>query len=603
MPGLFGRIEAGPVSPLVPDRMADALTRGRLRVQATVESDGLGLHGGAVGLDGAVVQVETGDGGVRAVSIGRPVLDDVTGSHAVRRVVEAIEQGQTAPFDRLEGDFSLLVIDERTASIHLVSDPLGAYPLYCHQGDRTFTFGASVAAVLAADRRVPHLDEQAFADYVHYGFPFGTRTLADGVWLLAPGTVLRYECRSGTTTQHAYFKAADLFGGPTGSRADYEVAVVSAFGDAVGRATDGAADVGLALSGGLDTRCVLAALAPLGLRLHTYTLGQRGCADEAIGARLAAMEGTAQRFFELDESYLRDFLGNLGEMVRLTDGLYMTHGLTELLAHAFLQDVPFTVLLRGHGGELAKLSLAWPFHTDARIHTMGQLADFKRYFYKRVGYLSDTATLGRVLSRPYAASLEDAAARSLDAALKDVDLSPADACAYLYLTEHHRRYTVASLEVFRALFDVRLPFVDLSFLRTLLAGDVRWRDDTSLHRRIVAGHRPSLMRVRNSNTGAPLWAGPILEAAFDKANSVLKRLDVTGYRHYHAFDAWMRHNLIESVEQVLLSDQTLDRGLLDRDGVRGVIADMREGRADHAYLLQVLLIVETWQRQTGDLPA
>ena len=83
----------------------------------------------------------------------------------------------------------------------------------------------------------------------------------------------------------------------------------------------------------------------------------------------------------------------------------------------------------------------------------------------------------------------------------------------------------------------------------------------------------------------------------DPVNTVLKRLNAPGYRHYHSFDAWMRTQLLASVEEVLFDAQTINRGVFNRHRLRQLVTDTQHGRADHSYLLQILLILELWQRQ------
>jgi len=78
-------------------------------------------------------------------------------------------------------------------------------------------------------------------------------------------------------------------------------------------------------------------------------------------------------------------------------------------------------------------------------------------------------------------------------------------------------------------------------------------------------------------------------------NSLFKRLNVPGYRHYHAFDSWMQETLINSVEEVMLDPRTLGRGMYQEATLRKMMADTRAGRADYAYLFQILLILELWQ--------
>ena len=167
---------------------------------------------------------------------------------------------------------------------------------------------------------------------------------------------------------------------------------------------------------------------------------------------------------------------------------------------------------------------------------------------------------------------------------------------YLYLQEQHRRYTLASLELFRNLVEVRLPFIDSDFLTSLFHCPAPWRDGTAIHQAITGANRPALLRVRNANTGAPGNAGPRLEKVLDKFNSLFKRLDLYGYRHYHNFERWMQQRLIASVEAVLLDADSLSRGIYREATLRRLLAQTKSGMADHSYLFQILLILELWQR-------
>jgi asparagine synthase (glutamine-hydrolysing) len=277
--------------------------------------------------------------------------------------------------------------------------------------------------------------------------------------------------------------------------------------------------------------------------------------------------------------------------------MYLSHGLTEMLALQFLEEADFSVLLRGHGGELAKASLAWPFHTDVRIHRMRSQEEFVPYLLQRVNYISHGVALRELFTEEWFAQMDGAAHHSLAESIADVHLSPADLCSYLYLNEQHRRFTVASLELFRTLFEIRLPFVDADFLATLFRAPAPWRDGTAIHRAIIGANDRALLRVRNSNTGAPGSSGPFLEAIFDKLNSACKRLNLYGYRHYHDFENWMKQTLVESVENALLTSDSLSRGMYHEAALRRLLEETRHGVADHGYLLQILLILELWQQE------
>jgi len=498
---------------------------------------------------------------------------------------------------RLQGAFCAAVLDESRKRLLLISDRLGSYNLYWHDGPRRFLFASSLDALLRDAAVKPKLSPHAVADYLTFGFLLGDKTLDAQVRLLPAASTLTYDWGKDLCELEPYWHMATLFQPWEGDRASYLTAVREAFNETVQRTLIGDHHIGVALSGGLDSRAIMSAIDCKERPVSTYTLGVRGCADEVIANSLAKISGTEHRFFELDQRYLGEFMEQLRTMVALTDGMYLTHGVTEMLALQFLQRTDITVLLRGHAAELAKTSLAWPLHTDATIFGMQTTAEFVPYFLRRVNYISGGVSLRELFTEPWYAQVEGKAQRSLETSLADVPLTPPDLCSYLYLNEHHRRCTVASLEVFRTYCDVRMPFADEQFLAVLFRGQSRWRDDTSIHQAIIGENQPRLLRVRNSNTGAPGNAGPLLTAVLDKFNTLGKRLNVYGYRHYHNFHGWMQERLVTGVEQALLAPESLARGIYRETYLRRLLEETKQGRADHSYLLQVLLILELWQQQ------
>ena len=405
----------------------------------------------------------------------------------------------------------------------------------------------------------------AVADYLTIGAVLEDKTLVEGVSLLNPGTSLEFDLDRGEVRQHQYLDTASFFRSKASDKSSYLDAVVNAFEGAVKRALDDSRPVGLSLSGGLDTRAILAAVDGRRSELRTYTLGVGGCADQSIAKQLAGIAHTKHTFFELDGTYLRDFLPNITAMVSATDGLYLTHGLTETLALRLIGDTGIGVLLRGHGGELAKTHLASPLHTDGRVYASANLDDLASYVAARANHITPDLALNQVLSPWAAARAGDGAASAFRRVLAGSNLSPAEACSYLLVREVHRRFTVPSLELFRTRVEVRLPYLDVAFLRTLLGAPAEWRDTTEIHRRITGKGLPELLKVRTSKTGAPVDAGPTTERILDRVNSALRAFNVHGYRPPHNFDEWMKMSLVETVEAELTGEWARTRNLVNRE--------------------------------------
>ena len=499
----------------------------------------------------------------------------------------------------LKGAFVVALIDDNAKKAIVVTDRLGSYPIYWSKLPSRLVFASELKAVLRDPQIKAVLNPRAVADYFAFGFLFGDKTLAENISLVPPGSILTYSWEDGVCTIESYFCLEELFEPVEEERSRYTQELVGVFNSCVTRAVRHENRVGMSLSGGLDSRALLSAINGHPSQISTYTLGVKGCADEVIAAKLAKIAGTRHDFLELDTRYLTDGLLSLRRMVSLTDGMYLTHGLTENLAVQFLDKAGYSVLLRGHGGELAKASLAWPLHTDQYIHRMQSKDEFVSYLLGRVNYISAGIPFRELFEDSRYEHSESGARTSLEKSVAGVSLSPADLCSYLYLNEQHRRFTIASLELFRNFTEVRMPFVDEEFLRILFRCPAEWRTGTDIHRAIIKANDPSMLRIRNSNTGAPAGAGPLSEKFFDKINTLFRRLNLYGYRHYHSFERWMRDMLLESVNQVVLGPESLARGIYRESTLRRLLKETQHGVADHAYLLQILLTLELWQRENA----
>jgi asparagine synthase (glutamine-hydrolysing) len=523
-----------------------------------------------------------------------------SGAAAIVRALYRRHGKQLAPW--LKGSFCAVVLDEAAGDLVLITDRLGSYPVYWFSTGDRFVFASELRAALSAHPR-PSLNPRTVGDLLKFAFPMGDKTLAAGVDMVPAGSTLVYRASTHAVSVDAYASLADLFGPSGVSEPEYFESIQTAFAASMEHAIAGPHRYGLSLSGGLDTRVMLSALDRLGCPLSTFTLGGRGCADEVIADELSRMAHTHHRFVALDEQYLDDLLPTVDRMVSLTDGMYVSHGFTEMLAlHGFEQS-ECSVLLRGHAGELAKASTAWPLHTDARIYAMNSTDEFIPYVLSRLTHVSRGNVARQVFTESWVEALDGAdAQRSLETSIGSVDLAPPDLCSYLYLKEYHRRVTIPSLEIFRVATDVRMPLADVDFLRAVLQGPARWRDGVKIHQMLIAANGSKYLRVRNPNTGAPAGAGPLREAIFDKVNTVLRRLNVHGYRHYHSFDGWMRRTLLDLADKVLLDPETLDRGVFRETALRQVLArarqyDAHQGATEHDDLLQALVTIELWQRQ------
>jgi hypothetical protein len=108
--------------------------------------------------------------------------------------------------------------------------------------------------------------------------------------------------------------------------------------------------------------------------------------------------------------------------------------------------------------------------------------------------------------------------------------------------------------------------------------------------------RPEFLRVVNANTGTRVGAGPWARRWSSLWLRGAAKLGLPGYQPYERLGLWLRRELVDVVRELLLDEQTLDRGLYDADGMRAVVENHLAGRRNHTYLIMGLMIWELGQR-------
>ncbi|MBF5042764.1 hypothetical protein FGE12_10170 [Aggregicoccus sp. 17bor-14] len=218
---------------------------------------------------------------------------------------------------RIDGIYAAVLHNLRSGATHLVTDRYGLRQLYwTRQGER-LAFASEPKALLAIPEFTPRIDPESVEQFLREGFLLGERTWFSGVTLLRAGSFLSWGPGMQEPSISRYWGWDDIR--PLGEvQTEDEVAeeLGSRFRAAVARHSLHEGGVGVSLSGGLDSRALLAAV-PAGRSVHTVTFGTRGCADDLIARRVAQARGSTHHFVELTS---KNWLEHRLEGVWWTDG-------------------------------------------------------------------------------------------------------------------------------------------------------------------------------------------------------------------------------------------------------------------------------------------
>jgi asparagine synthase (glutamine-hydrolysing) len=607
MPGVFGGYKAGSAGGIqsLQRAMIQALDpEGRLDIGAFVdEVIGVGLgHAGLKIFKTGSQPARDAGGQVRLAFHGELYNDTVRTGDADFVLQEYLKHGDSC-FRTLRGAFHIAIYDGRTRKIKLISDKLGLHPLYFTLLPEGILFSGETRALLA-DKSVSRKPDYAcLADFYRFGHPLGCKTLFRDLHLLPPAGVLTYDLQTRSYTIDRYWRLLDLFqpADAKSARTSLDDAV-SSLVDAVQVRSRDRDLLGLSLSGGLDSRAILAALGPTARGLPTYTLGQEGCMDQRVACRLARIAGTRHTFLPIGKEQLADYPALAGEMLRLSEGYYHPHECTEMVALSYFKRAPFRILLRGHGGEIAKAAEAFPVRFRAEATRLSGGGPALEHIYAKGNIVLLDADPARLFSAKIREVALEGPRRSLWEGYQAASetLNPADLFIYYYTNEYVRRLAVASLEIFRSEIEIRMPFLDEVFLDQVLRLPVRSRTNGDVQLALISRLMPDAVRIPNSNTGAPLNAGPLYLYFLDHLNVVLKRLRVPGFRHYMESDNWYRGVFRDAIGKIIFSERSRERDLYEMNYLQSLFREHLSGRKDYGNLLGSIAGLELWFRQAVD---
>ncbi|NLC02028.1 MAG: N-acetylglutaminylglutamine amidotransferase [Pseudomonas formosensis] len=186
--------------------------------------------------------------------------------------------------ERLNGMFALAIWERDSRRLFLARDRLGIKPLYLSHTPQRLRFASSLPALLRGGDLDTSLNPAALNQYLsfHSVVP-APQTLINGVTKLPPGHWMRVEANGERQLQRWW----TLDYGPAEGEQDlplshWQEAVLDALRNSVKRRNLAAVDVGVLLSGGVDSSLLVALLDEAGARnLKTFTIGFADVGGEA----------------------------------------------------------------------------------------------------------------------------------------------------------------------------------------------------------------------------------------------------------------------------------------------------------------------------------
>ena len=481
----------------------------------------------------------------------------------------------------LDGRYQIVLFDAVERVVTVAVDRFGGLPIFWAHSTEGTAFAGGVRGVLMAPGTDARPDPEAIQEAVTFGgFRLGGRTNVRGVKRLRGGAILEIaECVT----------VRDYWNWP-GAPPDHDRPLDELIDEAhrlwqqsIAVRLSDARRPGQTLSGGLDSRAILAEAAGAATSWTALTYGVEGCDDARYAERAAAAAGATWTFHPLYHGSEPDWLERRTAFIQETDGLVQ---LSDLLhcESLHLQPGLFDVHLSGYIGDVVCGT------TYDRVVDAPTLMAKMPYTGVPIGWTWELALAW--------------GAAAIDG------LAPSEAKFAIY--EH--KFSQAIHPIFQSYAPyvrLRTPFTDYALFDFFAARSPQSRE--RLYRSWLARAYPGLFRwIPDQRTGLPVTAPDavvtleryrrggirVLSSALRTAKISSGRSRVRAYHDEHR--RWTMPAIRERIEGVIMRGGSVSADVFGRDALRGTLSDWFDRANGPVQTIGALYAFEAYHR---DLPA
>lgn len=595
MPGIVGIItkRPAPEARLELSRMLKSISHESFYVNGSVEDEILGIYAGWTAREGSFsdsMPLTDSTNSVSLIFSGEEYSDQATkhngnGHRALPSPAGyLLERYLREPsfVAGLNGRFHGLIIDRGQETLTLFNDRYGMHRLYYYESAEAFYFAAEAKAILAACPRLRSVDQRSLGEFVACGCVLENRTLFKDIHVLPAASKWTFT-KTGGSHRSAYFDPKQWEEQEPLPEKKYYPQLREVFAGILPRYFNGPERVGMSLTGGLDTRMIMAwhRAAPDSLPCYSFGGMFRDCQDVIMARKVASHCKQHHQVIPVGKDFLDQFASYADRTVYLTDGCMDVSHSPDLYVNERARNIAPARMTGNYGGEVLRRVRAFkPVEPGPGV--------FNSDFLPQVKLASST----------------------YDGLLGGHPLSFA---VFRQAPWHH--YGLLSLE--QTQVALRSPYLDNEFVRTVFQAPQSTLSNNDISLQLIADGNTDLLNIRTDrglagdngqlssmvsrnlleftfkaeyayDYGMPQWVAQV-DHLFGPMH--LERLFLGRHKFYH-FRVWYRDALSGYVRDTLLNSRALSRPYLERRGVEILVNGHLSGKRNYTTTLHKLLTLE-----------
>ena len=492
--------------------------------------------------------------------------------------------------ERVNGWFSGLICDFRENRAFLFNDRYGIGRICYHEHEGRFYFSSEAKSLLKVLPHLRSLDRRSLGEVFSCGSVLQNRTLFSGVSLLPGGSLWSFG-KSQPVRKEAYFEPRSWEGLPVLSEAAYYEQFKETWKRILPRYLPENESAGLSLTGGVDSRMILAwaPLPPGALPCYTFSGRYRDCNDVRLARHLAKLSRQPYQTIPVDGVFLSQFPSLAEKVAYIGEGNLDASGTIDLFVQREARKIAPIRVTGTNGGELLR----------------------RLVMFKPMGVAQE------MVNPDMGPSLSEAASTYAKELV----------CHKLSFTAFKQTpwYMNSKFVVERSQITTRLPFCDNELVRLSYQAPPSLAEVNEPALRLIADGNSALGRIGTDRAlqiqsfpgvgkarhllqeftfkaeyaydhGMPQWLAKLDHSL---APLHLERLFL-GRHKFHHFRVFYRDELSTYIKQILLDSRTLGRPFLLKPVVEEMVRAHVGGYSNYTLEIHKLLALELMQRQLID---
>jgi hypothetical protein len=517
------------------------------------------------------------------VILGNPVFNDKIDPEKVAKKVMS-QWDDNDVFREIDSEFLIFVADKQEKTLNIATSRFSSPPAFVHLSNERFIASFSFWDIWKrlTETGSRCIDNQSVYELLAYKRVFAHRTHDVHTQLLAPASVLRFDGRS--IKSDKYWRP-DFSRKTNASIEDSAKEFGALLKRAIQRKTSDGKRPALFLSGGMDTRTLLATFKSIGEPPLCVTVNQFKNREAVVAKALANEVGAEHIFIPFKEHHYRDLMP---QALAVTGGLQLPFCM--FLGYKNILEGKADIILHGHGFDYMFQGMYLPrrnwklFGRQLHYSKMTPPTDpIDDFFLKNVSYgiINHNPRFSWIIRKEHADELNQGTkddVSGIGTNAKEICSNPYDALEFRTFYNLARHYPFGD----HWGMNTNLPQRTLSFDNDLYAFyqslPPGHRFDGRIFKRYLMDVNPKMGRMISANHQFPVCASNLERTFLQIQHAIMRRLspkrhakenakedfERMGTPTNHLFASELKH-LVDSVAN---SERLASIPFIDMDGVK-----------------------------------